>query len=731
VTDLESRLERLESIVDSQQETIDEQRATIRRQRERIAALEADQRTGATETDDGSALVDRRDALKTGGLLALLVGGVGTASADTQGQVGTASDPLQALYAEELNGPVTDGQPLDSLLGSGLTVQDGTLTTVTDVSELAVTSFDIADKELSDTFSLDVTVEETAGVRTDILTITLEVVGASGTTVYEESHSPGELDGESTTVTFGADGDTSALGPFDPNDYTATVTAEAVNATPATATASFRVPNPYAGGSGTEDDPFRIETWAHLDAVRHRKASAFVLGADLDESTPGYDDVASASANGGEGFQPIGRDADPGSSGFQGTPFTGSFDGDGHTVSGLTIDTDELGYVGLFGYLSAAAVTDLTLDAVEITGGKYVGSLAGTSDGGTIEGLSVTESVVSPTSTGGVNVNFVGGLVGTNTGQITEVSTDGEFTGSVRGDQSRVGGLVGENEGTISNASATGRVTVGLRNGGLVGQGLGTISDSTADVTVSSLGDDQFGYNYAGGLVGFKRGGTIERSHATGDTPTNSETRVAGGLVAYNIGATVQQSYATGSVTARDRSGGLVGYNNGTVRQSYATGTATATDSTLGIAGGLVARNYRGTVTDSYATGAATAVEPDTGTAGGLVGYNQGSVARSYATGTVAGTGDVGGLVGLNSDTNGSVDASYRDTGSTGQSGNGAGTGLTTAEMQGVEAQSTMSGLDFADVWAAVDAGTDADVSTDDYPVLQALDRATQLEARA
>jgi hypothetical protein len=51
--------------------------------------------------------------------------------------------------------------------------------------------------------------------------------------------------------------------------------------------------------------------------------------------------------------------------------------------------------------------------------------------------------------------------------------------------------------------------------------------------------------------------------------------------------------------------------------------------------------------------------------------------------------------------------------------------------MQGVEAQSTMSGLDFADVWAAVDAGTDADVSTDDYPVLQALDRATQLEARA
>jgi len=725
--DVDDRLVRLESLVEQQQETIEEQQATIEGQRERIADLEREVSRDVPKNDGDHALVDRRDALKTGGLLALLFGGVGTASANPRGQVGTSSDPLHALYTAGLNGPVTGGQTLDSLLGSGLTIQDGKLTTVTDVSELAVTSFELTDKQLSDSFTVDVDIEETAGVQTDTLGITLEVVGSDGTTVYEEAYSPNELGGESTTVTFGSDGSTSTLGQFDPDDYTATVTVDAVNATQVTTTDSFTVPNPYAGGSGTETEPYRIETWDHLDAVRHRKASVFVLDANLDESTVGYDDVASGSANGGDGFRPIARDNDTGSNGFQGTPFTGSFDGNDHTISGLTIDTDSTTYVGLFGDLSSATVTDLTLDALDITGGKYVGALAGTNDGGTIERISVTESTISPATTGGVDCNFVGGLVGTNTGQITNVSTDGEFTGSVEGDQSRVGGLVGKNEGTISNASAAGTVSVGLRNGGLVGEGLGTISDSTADVTVSSLGSDQFGHNYAGGLVGRKQGGTIERSHATGSTPTDSETLLAGGLVADNIEATVTDSYATGSVTARDQAGGLIGSNNeGVVQQSYATGSATVTDYSGAIAGGLVGWNYLGTVTDSYATGAATA-DPTGARAGGLVGYNQGSVERSYATGTTDAEYS-GGVVGVND--SGTVDSSYWDTDSTGLSStSGGGTGLTTAEMQGGEADDNMSGLGFPAVWATVDTEND-DASADDYPVLQALDRATQLEAR-
>jgi hypothetical protein len=123
MSDIEERLDRLESLVEQQRNRIDEQQRTIQRQqatiatqRERIADLEREASRDAPEDDGDPALVDRRDALKAGGLLALLFGGVGTASADPQGQVGTSSDPLQALYTNTLHGnsgTLTIGDTLD------------------------------------------------------------------------------------------------------------------------------------------------------------------------------------------------------------------------------------------------------------------------------------------------------------------------------------------------------------------------------------------------------------------------------------------------------------------------------------------------------------------------------------------------------------------------------------------------------------------------------------------
>jgi len=125
---LEERFDRLESLVERQQETIESQRATIDQQRERIAALEGETNADATASDSGeAALVDRRDALKAGGLLALLFGGVGTASADAQGQIGTSNDPLTALHTDAINGGVTGESELTSLLGDGLALSDGSL----------------------------------------------------------------------------------------------------------------------------------------------------------------------------------------------------------------------------------------------------------------------------------------------------------------------------------------------------------------------------------------------------------------------------------------------------------------------------------------------------------------------------------------------------------------------------------------------------------------------------
>ena len=110
----------------------------------------------------------------------------------------------------------------------------------------------------------------------------------------------------------------------------------------------------------------------------------------------------------------------------------------------------------------------------------------------------------------------------------------------------------------------------------------------------------------------------------------------------------------------------------------------------------------------------------------GLVGVNSNTVTDSYATGSVEGDDQVGGLVGDNRDT---VTNSYWDTETTGQSTSDGGTGLTTAEMQGSEAETNMDGFDFADVWDSV-VESDDDTTADGYPILLAVDREQQLDAQ-
>lgn len=117
---LTTRLDRLEWQLERQQETIE-------KRRERIAELEGED---FGEKSDDTAMppaVTRRGALSAGSLLALLFGGVGTASADAQGQIGTSNDPLNALYSAELNGPVTGDESLSTIDGSGLTINSGSL----------------------------------------------------------------------------------------------------------------------------------------------------------------------------------------------------------------------------------------------------------------------------------------------------------------------------------------------------------------------------------------------------------------------------------------------------------------------------------------------------------------------------------------------------------------------------------------------------------------------------
>jgi len=196
---------------------------------------------------------------------------------------------------------------------------------------------------------------------------------------------------------------------------------------------------------------------------------------------------------------------------FVGIPFTGSLDGNGHTISHLTILG--LDYVGLLGQLgSTASVSNLGLKAVEVIGtGWFVGGLAG-ANGGTVSNCYSTGLV------GGTG-SYVGGLVGENGGSITSCYS----SASIIADWS-VGGLVGLNSwaGSVTNCYSSGSVSAYSIVGGLVGGNEGSITVSYSSGSVSGT------YN-VGGLVGctYYDYGSVTASFW--DTQTSGQTTSAGG----------------------------------------------------------------------------------------------------------------------------------------------------------------------------------------------------------
>ncbi|WP_339613877.1 MBG domain-containing protein [uncultured Parvibaculum sp.] len=414
------------------------------------------------------------------------------------------------------------------------------------------------------------------------------------------------------------------------------------------------------GGNGVAGTPYQIADVYGLQGMASQSllGKSFVLASDIDASgTSGW--------NSGAGFDPIGDDSNP---------FTGGFDGQNHTITGLTIDRATTDYVGLFGYTgSNVTLKDVVLDGIDITGQKYVGGVIG---------------------------SFTG-----NTSLLTNVSTSGQVGG-----EAYVGGLVGNNaSGTISYSAADVDVTAtgsDIYNngslyamaGGVAGANTGTILQSHASGTVSGSG------NNTGGFVGINSGAsaTIVDSYATGKVEVLSGGSV-GGLAGVNVG-TVTRSYATGDVSGVSNVGGLVGINaNGAaITTAFATGAVSGSANL----GGLVGLNTQAVISTTYATGSVTGGSG----VGGLIGNNYlgntygNTVANSYATGAVHGSSAVAGLIGSNyllPNASGSVTASFWNTETTGQS-NGV-TGTAVAGAIGVDTAGLKTLSTFTDVGWNID----------------------------
>jgi len=288
----------------------------------------------------------------------------------------------------------------------------------------------------------------------------------------------------------------------------------------------------FAGGSGTEGDPYQIANWNQLYNVRNYLDSYFILVNDLDSTTARYTERASSIANGGKGWEPIGNSS---------VLFNVNFDGQGYEIRNLFINRPDLeDGVGLFSFLGGGVIENVGVVDADVTGYGGVGILAG----GTYGNVSNCYSTGSVSASGN---GSVGGLMGGSGGNIS----DSYSTASVSGGDN-VGGLVAlVFGGTVDKCYSTGSVTGNLRVGGLLGYSEDTVNSSYATGSVS-------GYGGVGGLVGVNWD-TVSNSYSTGSVAGNFS---VGGLVGVNVQyGTVSNSYATGSVTGNFSVGGLVGEN--------------------------------------------------------------------------------------------------------------------------------------------------------------------------
>ncbi len=231
-------------------------------------------------------------------------------------------------------------------------------------------------------------------------------------------------------------------------------------------------------GSGTAANPYQISNFQQLELVNTDLSANYILTEDIDLSDRIFETAVIAA-----------HQDDPGK-GYVGTPFTGSFDGNGHTITGLTINTDSrtASYLALFGQIAApATIKDLAVEQASIITGHdswFIGGVCGENYGATISGCYGDITVTTGSSSW-----YIGGICGQNyTGDISESYALGDIsagTGSVA-----VGGFCGESyQGSIADSYSAAKVQAGRNSmdiGGFCGyKDGGLITEGFWDLEVS------------------------------------------------------------------------------------------------------------------------------------------------------------------------------------------------------------------------------------------------------
>lgn len=221
----------------------------------------------------------------------------------------------------------------------------------------------------------------------------------------------------------------------------------------------------YSGGSGTSSDPYQIATPGDLIELSNTASDwdkHFIQTVDIT-----WDSV--------ENWGLIGSYTDY----YNNVPFTGIYDGGGHTITDLNINRPSNDGVAFIAYTDGAEIKNLGLVNVSVVGSQYVSALVGRTNNSTmISNCFSTGAISSGSYYGGI-----GGLIGYHAGSssIENSYSMASITGTHTSGTRNLGGLIGgTHTSSVTNCYSTGLVSGGLAGyvGGLIGYSMATVSNS-------------------------------------------------------------------------------------------------------------------------------------------------------------------------------------------------------------------------------------------------------------
>ena len=376
------------------------------------------------------------------------------------------------------------------------------------------------------------------------------------------------------------------------------------------------------------------EVWnlTEFKAIVNNPAGHYLLMTDLDISGEEWMPICDSSTN----------------------PFTGRFDGKGHTISGLTITTTRR-YCGLFGFTSGTikniTLTDVDINVSGLTSDSYVGAVVGCIRG-TVRGCKVSGSIVTASALSTLDV-YVGGICGSEGNGAREVEISGNINNASVSGTRYVGGICGYISHGCSGNRNSGNIHSDIYAGGIVGylKGVSTSHcintgnvtspyyaagivgcvDRIVDPNISDCkneGDIVAGL-CGGGIVGDKKSGQIWWCANTGNISSSNDgtsTDYMGGIAGRFDTPDMNECYNRGNVSGLFNVGGIIGDVEGStsakISACYSLGTITSASYAGGIVGSSSLCQLSGCYTVITASGTGSFKGTINGTDGAEIDYS-------------------------------------------------------------------------------------------------------------